>query len=239
MALLDQILQAESGGNPLAKNPRSSATGLGQFISSSWLDILAKHRPDLTTGRSPEEILALRNDPELSKAMTGAYAGDNAKMLQQAGLPVNPGTVYLAHFAGPKGAVDILKSDPATPVENILGGAAMKANPFLSGMTVADLKRWASFKVGGADPPSVPAETPTATPAPADQPGPVPFGGPPAMPQMPFNPQPQAAPAQPLPQSFGSLGTEQPMPTGGTNPMIDLSQLKRFLAQYQAARKRI
>lgn len=35
MALEDQIIGAESGGNPTAKNPRSSATGAGQFIDST------------------------------------------------------------------------------------------------------------------------------------------------------------------------------------------------------------
>jgi len=31
------IIRAESGGNPLAVNPRSKASGLGQFLPSTWL----------------------------------------------------------------------------------------------------------------------------------------------------------------------------------------------------------
>src|SRR4051812_49087639 len=105
------IIQAESGGNPNAKNPRSSATGLGQFLEATWLDMLKKHRPDLLEGRSRQDILALRTDPELAKAMTDAYAADNAAILKKAGLPVTPGNIYLAHFAGAGGARGILTAD--------------------------------------------------------------------------------------------------------------------------------
>ena len=143
MGLIDSIIGAESGGNPNATNPNSSASGAGQFINSTWLDTLAKHRPDLTG--SPEELLALRNDPKLSAEMTAAYAGDNQAILAKAGLPVTPGSTYLAHFAGPGGAVSVLNADPATPVAQILP-SAMKANPFLQGMTAGDLRAWADRK---------------------------------------------------------------------------------------------
>jgi hypothetical protein len=36
-AVLARIEKCESGGNPLAKNPNSSASGLYQFIHSSWV----------------------------------------------------------------------------------------------------------------------------------------------------------------------------------------------------------
>lgn len=35
--LAECIIRAESGGNPLAQNPRSKASGLGQFLPSTWL----------------------------------------------------------------------------------------------------------------------------------------------------------------------------------------------------------
>lgn len=140
MPLVDHIIGAESGGNPNARNPRSSAAGLGQFIDSTWLSMLAKHRPDLAAGKSPEELLALKSDPQLSRDMTAAYAADNAGLLSKAGLPVTPGSTYLAHFAGPQGAVGILNADPAMPVSSILTPAAVKANPFLQGMTASDLR---------------------------------------------------------------------------------------------------
>lgn len=147
MALVDRIIGVESGGNPNARNPRSSASGLGQFIDSTWIDTLAKHRPDIKG--TPQELLALKSDPELSKAMTEAYARDNEQILAQSGQPVTPGTTYLAHFAGPKGAVSVLNADPSAPVGQILGDAVVKANPFLANMTAADLRAWADKKMGG------------------------------------------------------------------------------------------
>lgn len=99
MSLINSIISAESGGNPTARNPNSSATGAAQFIESTWLDMLAKNRPDLTGSR--EELLALRNDPKLSAEMAQAYANQNGAILSRNGLPVTAGTTYLAHFAGP------------------------------------------------------------------------------------------------------------------------------------------
>lgn len=87
MAYADNVVSAESGGDPDARNARSSAAGAGQFIDGTWLDLIARHRPDLTEGRSRGEILALRDDPDRSKAMVDAYAADNAGALTSAGLP--------------------------------------------------------------------------------------------------------------------------------------------------------
>lgn len=157
MPLVDQIIGVESGGNPNARNPRSSASGLGQFIDSTWLSTLARHRPDLTEGKSREELLALKSDPQLSRDMTAAYAADNAGILSRAGLPVTPGSTYLAHFAGPQGAVGILNADPSAPVSSILTPAAVRANPFLQGMSAADLRAWADRKMGGGGPVTGPA----------------------------------------------------------------------------------
>jgi hypothetical protein len=83
MALVDQIIGVESGGNPNARNPKSSAAGLGQFIDSTWLSTLAKHRPDLIEGKSREELLSLKSDPQLSRDMTAAYAADNSGILSR------------------------------------------------------------------------------------------------------------------------------------------------------------
>ena len=43
--LAEQIIGAESGGNPNATNKFSTATGAGQFLRDTWLDTLRKHRP--------------------------------------------------------------------------------------------------------------------------------------------------------------------------------------------------
>lgn len=227
MALIDSIIGAESGGDPNAKNPNSSATGAGQFINSTWLDTITKHRPDLAEGKSPEEILALRSDPALSKEMTAAYAGDNAGILSKAGVPVTPGNTYLAHFAGPQGAIGLLNADPSTPAGAILGPAVVKANPFLANMTAADVAAWANRKVGGA--PLSMAGPPQPTQA-AAQPSMVqPQPGPPlslAPPQARVAPQQamQATPQQTIPQA-APQGFDAPLaPFLMPRPRINLAQ---------------
>lgn len=174
MSILERIVAAESGGDPYAKNPRSSATGPSQFINSTWLDMMSRHRPDLAAGQTPDAILAMRTDPALSREMTARYAEQNNQTLTNAGIPVTPGNTYLAHFAGPQGAVKVLQADPSTPAGDILGAAVVKANPFLASMTAGDLAAWASKKMGGR------GGQPAAQPAPASPAAPA--QGVPAMP---------------------------------------------------------
>jgi hypothetical protein len=163
MDLTDQITGAESGGNPTAQNPNSSAGGLGQFIDSTWLDMLKQHRPDIQG--SDADLIALKSNPDLSRQMTAAYAADNGKILASAGLPVTPGNTYLAHFAGPQGAVSVLSADPSAPAATVLGPAAVKANPFLANMTAGDVAAWANRKMGGqAAPPAARAPMPLSAP---------------------------------------------------------------------------
>lgn len=232
MALVDQIIGVESGGNATAKNPNSSATGAGQFISATWLDMIGRHRPDLVQGKSPEEILALRNDPALSRQMTEAYAAENGAKLSQAGLPVTPGTQYLAHFAGPQGAVSVLSADPNAPVASILGRGAVNANPFLQGMTAGQLQAWADRKMGGAKPAPVAPVAPVS--ASVAQPAPI-FGR-----QTPQAVQAAVvAPEASAPQaSSGAIFAAPPSdPMAPGSPMaapqrkpIDLSKLRAALA---------
>lgn len=224
MGLLDQIIAAESGGNPNARNSRSSAGGLGQIIDSTWLDLLNRHRPDLVGGRSRQELLALKFDPVLNREMTGAYASDNQAHLAKYGLPVTPANTHLAHFAGPGGATKVLQSDPNAPVSAILGQAAVDANPFLRDMRVSDLQAWAAKKMGGASKPSMPA---ASTPMPATPP--------PAPPQPIEQPKPAVPPA-PFQAGFSSPGIdsipEQPMPLFfPQRKPIDLSALRAALAR--------
>ena len=143
-----RIINAESGGNPNARNPNSSAGGLGQFTDSTWQDVLNRNRPDLTYGKTPEQISALKADPKLNAAMTNVYAAENSESLNKAGLGTNPGNVYLAHFAGADGATKLLKSDPNTPVSQILSPDAIRSNPQIANMTAGQIQQWAKGKVG-------------------------------------------------------------------------------------------
>lgn len=203
---IDRIIGAESGGNPYARNSRSSAYGAGQFINSTWLDMMRRHRPDLMQGRTEADVLALRSDPTLSRDMTGLYANQNAEALRRANLPVTAATTYLAHFAGPRGAVGVLSADPSTPVGAVLGDAAVRANPFMANMTVADLQAWAGRKMGDA---GAPAAQPQAAPAS--------YGAltPPVMEEpAPASARPQAQPNPMLRMALGALNQrhEEPPP---------------------------
>ncbi|TCL70653.1 hypothetical protein [Rhizobium sp. BK251] len=150
--VVDRIVGAESGGNANAKNPNSSATGAGQFIDSTWLATAKAHRPDLFNGRTAEEVLALRNDKALSKEMTAYLANDNAQFLRNQGIQPTDGDIYLAHFLGPRGAAQVLKADPSASVASIVGQDAVDANPFLKGMSAADVRAWSNKKMGSEAP---------------------------------------------------------------------------------------
>jgi len=131
-------------GNPAAKNPLSSATGDGQFIKSTWLDLIRRYKPELAQGKSEQELLALRADPNLSKEMILAYAKDNAPLLEKAGLPVNDQTLRLMHF-GPGNALPVLQAKPDAMVRDILPAGVIEANPTWANITAGD---WISKNTG-------------------------------------------------------------------------------------------
>jgi len=225
MGLIDSIIGAESGGNPNATNPNSSAAGPGQFIDSTWLSTIKAARPDLAAGKSDADLLALKTDPDLSRQMTEAYAQQNQVILQKNGLPVTPGNTYLAHFAGPQGAVSVLQADPSRAAGDVLGAAVVKANPFLANMTVGELRAWADRKMGGGAPrPIAPQPAPSpANPAIAPQQGSPIFA-------QPAQAAPQAAPD---PSLFTQLPAQtQPMQIQYARPhQVDLTRLRAQLAQ--------
>jgi len=155
--VVEQIIKVESNGDPNAKSKRSSAAGLGQFLDETWLVLIRAHRPDLAKGRSEGEILELRRDASVSREITSRFTERNASVLRRRGLPVTPGTLYLAHFAGAAGAVAILSALEQADAASIMAAAdatgrtkrekLIRANPFLERFTVADLKSWADRKM--------------------------------------------------------------------------------------------
>lgn len=152
-----RILKNEGYG----KNGKSSATGAGQFIDSTWLDMIRRHRPELAQGRSDTEILAMRADRNLGVAMTEAYRAENEAYLTRQGLEATPGNQYLAHFLGPAGAAAVLKADPNKPVLDVLAQAVgekrakqmVDANPtILGGKLAGSVTEWSDAKMGGVAP---------------------------------------------------------------------------------------
>jgi tape measure domain-containing protein len=147
---VSQVVKAESGGNATAKNPLSSATGLGQFIESTWVSMFKKHFPARAESMTRAEILARRNDAEDSKALIEAYARENAAILQKAGVSVDAAALHLAHFLGPQGAIKALTADPSALAADVLGASAAAANPTIigGGRTIGDVVAYGQKRAG-------------------------------------------------------------------------------------------
>ncbi len=132
---LVKTARRESGLNPTAQAKTSSATGLFQFIESTWLETLKTSGPELglqdiadkitkdSRGRytvaDPQDradILALRKDPEIASMMAGALTRRNAGYLADTiGRNPNAGELYIAHFLGAKGAASLIRSASDNP----------------------------------------------------------------------------------------------------------------------------
>lgn len=181
-AALLRIAEMESGLNPAARNPRSSAGGLFQFID----------------GTARAYGLADRFDPVQASDAGARYARDAAESLRR-GLGRDPagGELYLAHQQGPAGALRLLRN-PDAPAASLVGERAVTLNggtPDMTGRQFADLwinrfggRRGAPAGAGGG---VAQAGTPAAPPpeAPAPQPAL------PASLAQAFSPAPPAAPA--------------------------------------------
>lgn len=154
-SLVNQIIRVESAGNATAKNARSSATGLGQFISSTWIRMMRTYRPDLAATMSREELLNLRFDPTLSREMVTNLAREGEAYLRARGHAISAGRLYLAHFLGAEGAHVALSAPDQALVLDVMGAGVISANPFLKGRDIAWVKNWAERKMnrkGGALP---------------------------------------------------------------------------------------
>ena len=164
-ALIAQIIRVESGGNARARNPLSTASGLGQFIESTWLRMMRTYRPDLVASMTRSELLELRFDAAMSREMVRRLAQENEAYLRARGHDISSGRLYLAHFLGPAGADQALRADPSAMVLTVMGSGVVSANPFLRGYTIADLRNWADRKMGGArDDSGLPAVTDVPVP---------------------------------------------------------------------------
>ena len=134
----------ESGLDPKAAAPTSSARGLYQFTAGTWLDTVRKHGAEhglawaanaLKAGAdraTRSAILALRQNAGASSAMAAALAADNAGALaRRLGHAASGTDLYLAHFLGAAGAARFIKAkdaDPAGTAGTAVLPAAVRAN---------------------------------------------------------------------------------------------------------------
>lgn len=136
---LDRVMMVESGGRDDLRNPMSTAVGPFQLLESLFLELARRHFAAETQHLTTAQILALRTDREFARRAAEAFTNDNAMHLAREGLPTTFQNLRLAYFAGPTGAVRVLRANPDTPLSKLLSAAAMRANPFLQGMTAAGL----------------------------------------------------------------------------------------------------
>lgn len=152
-----------STGDRTAQNPRSSATGNGQFIDATWLKTVKSTRPELAQ-MADKDLLQLRKDPAFAMEMTAEYAKVNAQALAQNGQPVNATTLALAHRFGANGALSILNAAPDAKLTSVLPADVIKANPNLANKTAGDYVSDLGNQVG-MDPVGAPTgNTPTINP---------------------------------------------------------------------------
>jgi hypothetical protein len=141
----------ESSLDPKAKAPTSSATGLFQFLDSTWLSVMKAEGPRLGYQRYADaiqptrdggyavadkemraEILKLREDPQVASDLAAAYTRENGEYLRQRfGRMPSPGELYIAHFLGAQGAETLFQAGLTNPDQSAakLFPRQAKANP--------------------------------------------------------------------------------------------------------------
>lgn len=119
-AYMVQQAAAESAFNPSAKAGTSSATGLYQFIESTWLNMVDRYgeKHGIDPNQSRESLLALRKDPDTASLFAAEFANENKRYLEtNVGGEIGATELYFAHFLGAGGAagfLNALKEDPYT-----------------------------------------------------------------------------------------------------------------------------
>ena len=125
----------ESGFRASVKAPTSSASGLFQFIESTWLQMVKEKGPELglkdvaaqitktSSGKyrvenseTRKEILELRNKPEIAALMAGAFTKINAETIEaKIGRKPTSGELYIAHFLGAHNGSKLIQASSLKP----------------------------------------------------------------------------------------------------------------------------
>ncbi len=122
---------AESSFDTNAKAKTSSATGLFQFIESTWMSMVKQHGDKyglsnyaskidangrVSDSNTRREILNLRKNPEISSYMAAEFANGNHEYLKKhVGGNIGSTELYMAHFLGANGASNFLNAMKKSP----------------------------------------------------------------------------------------------------------------------------
>ena len=152
--LMQKIGGSESSLKASAKNPKSTAKGLFQFVDATWKEM----------GGKPGQ----QYDPQKNAELGAKYVKKNVEALAQSlGRDPSHGEVYAAHFFGTNGAKTLLtKADPNAPIEQSLAmfespkrvAKVLKQNPNLQGKTTAQVLADLDKKMGGQKPQTMAGE---------------------------------------------------------------------------------
>jgi hypothetical protein len=137
----------ESGYDPKAKAPTSSAAGLFQFVEQTWLSTLKQYgakygyaryadliekgadgRYRVRDGDARRTVMDLRLDPQAASLMAGELTSYHAAYLKgRTGRAPTSGELYAAHFLGPQGAarlVEAMQTRPSASAADLFPQAA-------------------------------------------------------------------------------------------------------------------
>lgn len=130
--------------NPKTGYPYSSASGLYQFIKSTWEGEGGRWGTDRFKAFGGLQPSA---EEQLARAKT--FTAKNAAYLRKKGIPINRASLYAAHFFGPLTAAQVIGADVKARADLIAGTAATNANPsILRGKTVGEFLTWLHKKTG-------------------------------------------------------------------------------------------
>lgn len=138
------LSKIESGDRPYVKASTSSASGLYQFIKSTWISEGGQwgSNSGLAFGGLKPSVAE-----QLQRAKT--FTQKNANWLKREGIPINRASLYACHFFGAGTAARVIGADVNARADLIAGPAATKANPsILSGKTVGQFLTWLHGKTG-------------------------------------------------------------------------------------------
>lgn len=138
------LSRIESGDRPYVKAATSSASGLYQFIKSTWIGEGGKWGADTSLAFGGLKPSAAE---QLEKAKT--FTARNAAYLKSQGIPINKASLYAAHFFGAGMAAKVIGADVSARADLIAGPAATAANKsILKDKTVGQFLTWLHGKTG-------------------------------------------------------------------------------------------